>query len=92
MLKKEEEEEEREGLTLSYSSEGSPALAVFRPHLSLNCLKLTIPGFPHNCLPVFCGDIGFLKNPRSGVGLEIRPQSAFSACRAVLPSANYSAE
>ncbi len=29
--------------------------------LSLNCLKLTIPGFPHNCLPVSCGDIVFLK-------------------------------
>ncbi len=27
--------------------------------LSPNCLKLTIPGFPHNCLPVSCGDIGF---------------------------------
>ena len=29
--------------------------------LSLNCLKLTILGFLHNCLPVSCGDIGFLK-------------------------------
>ncbi len=29
--------------------------------LSLNCLKLTIPGFLHNCLPVSCGDIGFKK-------------------------------
>jgi hypothetical protein len=29
--------------------------------LSLNCLKLTIPGFPHNCLPVSCDDIGFKK-------------------------------
>ncbi len=76
-------------LTLSYWSEGSPALAVFRP---LNCLKLTIPGFPHNCVPVSCGDIGFLKNPRSSIGLEIRHQSAFSAFRALLPSANYSAE
>ena len=61
MLKKEEEEEERDGLTLSYSSEGSPALAVFRPHLLLNCLKLTIPGFPHNCLLASCGDTGLLK-------------------------------
>ncbi len=26
------------------------------------CLKLTKPGFPHNCLPVSCGDIGFFKN------------------------------
>ncbi len=29
--------------------------------LSLNCLKLTIPGFPHNCLPVSWCDIGFKK-------------------------------
>ncbi len=29
--------------------------------LSLNCLKLTIPGFPHNCLLASCGEIGFLK-------------------------------
>jgi hypothetical protein len=27
--------------------------------LTQNCLKLTIPGFPYNCLPVFCGEIGF---------------------------------
>jgi hypothetical protein len=26
--------------------------------LSLICLKLTIPGFPYNCLSVSCGDIG----------------------------------
>jgi hypothetical protein len=61
--------------------------------LSLNCLQLTKPEFPHNCLPVSCGDIGFLKkNPRSSFGLEIRPQSAFSGFRALLSSANYSAE
>jgi hypothetical protein len=29
--------------------------------LFLNCLKLTISGFPHNCLSVSCGDIGFKK-------------------------------
>ncbi len=29
--------------------------------LSLNCFKLTIPGYPHNCLPVSCVDIGFKK-------------------------------
>ncbi len=27
--------------------------------LSLNCLKITIPRFPYNCLPVSYGDIGF---------------------------------
>jgi hypothetical protein len=66
--------------TLLYSSGGSPAL------------KLTIPGFPHKCLLVSCGDIGFVKKiPRCSIDLEIRPQSAFSAFRALPPSANYTA-
>ncbi len=61
--------------------------------LSLNYLKLTIPGFPHNCLSVSCVDIGFfIKNPWSSIGLKIRPQRAFSAFRALLLSANYSVE
>ncbi len=54
--------------------------------LSLNCLKLTILGFPHNCLLVS------KKNPRSSISLEISPQSAFSPFSALLPSANHSAE
>jgi hypothetical protein len=29
--------------------------------INSNCLKLTIPGFPYNLLPVSCDDIGFLK-------------------------------
>ncbi len=33
-----------------------------------------------------------LKMPRSSNGLEIRPQSAFTVFRALLPSVNYSAE
>ena len=45
--------------------------------VSLNCLMQTIPGFPFNCLPVPCGDIDLKKNPRSSIGLEIRPKSAF---------------
>ncbi len=36
--------------------------------LSLNCLKLAIPGFPHNCLPISCGNDGFLKKI---LGLEL---------------------
>jgi len=37
------------------------------------------------------GDIGLWnKNPRSSIGLEIRPQSAFTAFRALMPCANYS--
>jgi hypothetical protein len=50
--------------------------------LSLNFLKLTVPGFPHNCLSVSCSDIGFKKTKtktRSSIGLEISLQSAFSA-------------
>jgi hypothetical protein len=53
---------------------------------------VTIPGFPYNLLPVYCGTLAFLKKPRSSIGTEIRPQSAFTAFRALLPSANYSAE
>ncbi len=61
--------------------------------LSLNCFKRTIPGFSHNCLPVSCGAIGYFKKiPRSSIGLEVKPQSAFSVQRALLPSANCSAE
>jgi hypothetical protein len=33
--------------------------------LSQNCLKLTIPRFPHNLLPACCGDIGLLLLGRS---------------------------
>ncbi len=59
--------------------------------LSLNCLKLTMPGFPYNCLPVSCGDVGFKKKSnRSSIGLEIRSQSAFTAFTVLFPSANYS--
>jgi hypothetical protein len=33
-----------------------------------------LPGFPYNFIPVSCGNIGFLKNPRSSIRLEIRAQ------------------
>jgi hypothetical protein len=79
----------RSCLILSYSSEGSPALAVFRQQ---NCLTLTKPGIPYNLLPLSCVTLAFIKKHRSNIGLEIRPQSAFTAYRAPLPSANYSAE
>jgi hypothetical protein len=46
-------------LTLSYSSEG--CLICIQASLSLDCIKLNIPGFPHNCIPVSCGDSGFKK-------------------------------
>ncbi len=51
--------------------------------LSLNCLMLTILGFPHNCLLVSCGDIGFKKN----FSLVLAWKSGLK-----VPSANYSAE
>jgi hypothetical protein len=35
---------------------------------------------------------GLKKNSKSSIGLKIRPQGAFTAFRALLPSANYSAE
>jgi hypothetical protein len=59
--------------------------------LTQNCLKLTIPGFPYNCLSVSCGDISFKKNPRSCIGLEIKPQIqiAFTSFLTLLPSANF---
>jgi hypothetical protein len=61
--------------------------------LTLHCDKLTIPWFPCNLLLVSCGDIGFFiyKKHRSSIGLEIRPQSTFTAFRALLHSENYSA-
>jgi len=36
--------------------------------------------------------LAFFKKHRSSIGLEIRPQSSFTDFRALLPSANYSAE
>jgi hypothetical protein len=36
--------------------------------------------------------LAFQKNPSSSIGMEIRPQSAFTAFTAHLPSASYSAE
>jgi hypothetical protein len=47
--------------------------------------KLSLPGFPYNLFPVSCGNIGFKKNPRSSIGLEVRPQSICAAFRAFLP-------
>ncbi len=44
-------------------------------------------------LPVPCSEIGFFKiNPRASIGLEIRPQSALTSFRALLPSTNFSAK
>jgi hypothetical protein len=54
--------------------------------LSRNGLKLEIPGFPPNCLPVSCGDIVFKKKILGLVlASEIRPKNAFPAFRALLP-------
>jgi hypothetical protein len=60
--------------------------------LTQNCLKLTIPGFTYYLFPFSCGTLAFKKKARVSYGLEIRPQSAFIAFRALLHFANYSAE
>ncbi len=61
--------------------------------LSLNCLKLTIPGFSSQLSScILWWHWLFKKNPRSIISLEIMPQSAFSAFMVILHSANYSAE
>ncbi len=79
--------------TLSYSFEGSPALAVSRPSLSLSCLKLTTvyqdffaTSFLYSLLVTLT-----LKKHLSSIGLEIGPNNAFIAYRTPLPSASYSA-
>jgi hypothetical protein len=52
-------------LTLSYSSEGSPALAVPDILITKNFLQPTIPGYPYNLLPVSSSDTGFIQK---GIG------------------------
>ncbi len=68
-------------LTLSYSSECSPAFAVY-VQVSLNRLKLThayLAGFLTYFLHFV---LAVLKTHRSSISLEIRPQSAFTVFRA----------
>jgi hypothetical protein len=57
-------------------------------------LKATICGFPYNLLSVSSGVISYQETKHgSCVGLEIRPQSAFTALRrALLPDATYFAD
>jgi hypothetical protein len=59
--------------------------------LTQNWLKLSIHGFPYNNLLVSVVTLA-LKNLGSSIGMEIRPQSVFTAFRALLPSANNAAE
>jgi hypothetical protein len=40
---------------------GLPCPSCIQASLSQNCLQLTIPGFPHICLPVSCDDNGLKK-------------------------------
>jgi hypothetical protein len=51
------------GITLFLFIRGLSCPSSIQASFSLNCLKLylTIPGFPHNCLLVSCGDkfVGF---------------------------------
>ncbi len=64
-----------------------PSSVQTQLHVTQNCLKLTIPGFPYSCLPYLVVTLT-LKNPRSFIGLEFRPQCAFTAFRVLLPSSN----
>jgi hypothetical protein len=68
-------------LTLSYSSKGSPALAV----------KIVL-SFPYNLLPVSCGNIDFLKKILDPVLASKSVLKVPLLPLALLPSANYSAE
>ncbi len=78
--------------TLSYSSEGSPALAVFRPHYLQIVFSWLHLDFLTTVFLYLVVTLAFKKNPMSSIGLEIRPQRAFSSFRVLLPSANYSAQ
>jgi hypothetical protein len=60
--------------------------------LSLNCLHLTYTWISSQLSCILRWPWLYKKNPMSSIGLEIRPQSAFSAFRALQPSANYFAE
>ncbi len=81
--------------TFSYSSEGSPALAMFRLSLSLNCLKLTTVYqdiFTTSFLySMYIMVTLALKKHLSSTDLENRPHSALIAFRTPLTSASYSA-
>jgi hypothetical protein len=61
--------------------------------LILNSLKLTMPGFPYNCLPVSSGDMGFLKKIiglvlawKSGLGVPLLPLGPFCPLQKILLS------
>jgi hypothetical protein len=73
---------------------------MFNPFLvirGLSCprsvqISLTVPGFSDNLLFFFVVTLAIKNLLRSSIDLDIRPQSAFTAIKALLPSANYSAE
>jgi hypothetical protein len=58
----------------------------------LGTFKLTIPDFLTTVFLYLVVTLALKKNPSYSIGLEIRPQSAFTAFRVLLPSANYGAE
>jgi hypothetical protein len=58
--------------------------------LSLKYLKLTIPGFPY-LIPAFYGYIGFFKSINQVLARKSGYKVPFTAFRALLPTASYSA-
>ncbi len=71
-------------LTLSYSSEGSLALSVFRHHELKTVISYIYLDFLTTSFLFLVVTLALKQNPR--------PHSAFTDFRALLPSANYSAE
>jgi hypothetical protein len=76
------------------AKKGNPAFNPRSVKMSLtqNCLRLTIPGFPYNLLPVSCGDIGFKKILdlvlawKSGLKVPLLPLGRFCSLQTILPS------
>jgi hypothetical protein len=60
--------EQRSLLSLSHSSEGSPALAVSRPHYFFAVFRLTIPGFLKTFLMYLLVILAFIKNINKVLG------------------------
>ncbi len=71
---------------------GLSCSSCIQASLSLTSLKLTISGFPYNCLPVSCGDIGFTKILglvlawKSGLKVPLLPLGRYYSLQTILLS------
>ncbi len=71
---------------------GHPCPRSVQRSLTQNCLKLTIPGFTYNLLPVSCGDIGFKKSLgqvlawKSGLKVHLLPLGPSCCLQTILMS------